>query len=222
MRVLILIDAKNFEQGVIDISRKREEFRYIDFYKLNNFVIDYLKKNLQYKDCQLTHLRTYFYTGEYTDKLIDKIERYLEKNSEKKDIIRGLLDKCKKEQEKQNIFFNYAKNYYFFEIKSKPLQFSYSDIKVLQKGVDVQLAVDLVDFTHKDMFDIAVIFSGDIDLLESIKTAKGMGKQIIIMGNSSVTAEEMKRQADLFIDVGRFDEEQLNKFTHIYNREDKN
>jgi uncharacterized protein (TIGR00288 family) len=93
---------------------------------------------------------------------------------------------------------------------------------VLQKGVDVQLAVDLVDFTHKDMFDIAVIFSGDIDLLESIKTAKGMGKQIIIMGNSSVTAEEMKRQADLFIDVGRFDEEQLNKFTHIYNREDKN
>ena len=215
MRVLILIDAKNFEQGVIDIYKKRKEFRFIDFYKLNNFIMDYLKGNLQYKNCQLTHLRTYFYTGEYTNKLIEKIERYYESSPDEKDIIKSLLEKCKKEQEKQNTFFNYAKNYYYFETKTKPLQFSYSDIKVMQKGVDVQLAVDLVDFTHKNLFDIAVILSGDIDLLESVRTSKGMGKQIIIFGNSSVTAEEMKRNADLFIDIGRFSEEQLNKFTHI-------
>lgn len=222
MRALILIDAKNFEQEVIDLSKKIMEFRYIDFYKLNNFILNYLKGNMQYKDCQLVHLRTYFYTGEYTDKLIDKIEKYLEKNPEKADLIKHLLEKSKKEQEKQNTFFNYAKNYYFFEIKTKPLQFSYSDIKLLQKGVDVQLAVDLVDFTHKNVFDIAIILSRDIDILESIKTAKGMGKQIVIMGNSSVTAEEMKRYADLFIDIGRFNEEQLNKFTHNYNKKEPN
>lgn len=215
MRVLILIDAKNFENGFIRLCKKAEEFRYVDFYKLNNFIIDYLKHNLQYKDFLLSHLRTYFYTGEYTDLLIRKIERYLSESPEKADIIQNILAKCKKEQEKQRTFFNFAKNYYFFEIKSKPLQFSYSDNKIIQKGVDVQLAVDLVDFAHKNIFDIAVLLSGDIDLLESIKTIKSMGKQIILFGNSSVTAEEMKKESDIFIDIGRFTSEQLDKFSHI-------
>ena len=215
MRVLILIDAKNFEQGIFEISKGRGEFRFIDFNRLNQFIIEYLKINFQYKEGNLKHVRTYFYTGEYTDKLIEKIEKHLEKKPEEADLIKKLLERCKKDQSKQQVFFNLAKNYYFFEIRAKPLQFSYSDIRVFQKGVDVQLAVDLVDFTHKDMFDIAVILSGDIDLLESIKTSKNMGKHIIILGSSGVTAEEMKRHADWFIDTARFSEEQLNKFTHI-------
>lgn len=215
MKVLILIDAKNFEKGVYFLCTKRKEFRYIDFYKLNTFILDYLKNNPQYKDNLLQHLRTYFYTGEYTESLIRKIEKYINREPSKKELAQDLLEKCKKEYEKQNNFLKYAKNYLFFEIKLKPLQFSPNDFKVLQKGVDVQLAVDLVDFTHKNVFDIAVLLSGDIDLLESVKTAKGMGKQVVIMGNSNVTAEEMKRHADLFIDIDRFNNEQLNKFTHI-------
>ena len=95
------------------------------------------------------------------------------------------------------------------------MQFSPSELKVFQKGVDVQLAVDLVDFTHKDIFDIAVVLSGDIDLLESVKTSKGMGKQIIIFGDSRVIAEEMKKYSDMFVDIGRFTKEELDKFTHI-------
>lgn len=31
MKVIILIDAKNFEQSIFNISRKRKEFRFIDF-----------------------------------------------------------------------------------------------------------------------------------------------------------------------------------------------
>jgi len=214
MRVLVLIDAKNFENGFFNLCRGIGQFRYIDFYKLNNFILDYLKNNLQYKNCNLTHLRTYFYTGEYTDKLIEKIENYLSKNPDKTDILRDLIDKCKREKEGQKIFFNYAKNYYFFEVKLKPLQFSFSDLKVIQKGVDVQLAVDLVDFTHKNVYDVCVLLSGDIDLLESVKTAKSMGKQIVLLGDASVTAEEMKKESDMFIDIGRFNQEQLNKFSH--------
>ena len=215
MRVLILIDAKNFEQGVFNISERLNEFRFVDFYKVNNFVMDYLRKNLQYKNCELLHLRTYFYTGEFTDKLIVKIQHSLEKNPEKIKEITLLLEKCKKDQKIQEEFFRRAKSYYFFEVKSKPLQFSPVDVKIFQKGVDVQLASDLVDFTHKNVFDIAVILSGDIDLLESIKIAKGMGKQSIIVGDKSVTAEEMKKIADLYVDIGKLEKEELNRFTHI-------
>jgi len=46
MKVLILIDSKNFENGVVNLSKKRKEFRFVDWYKLNVFIIDYFKKNL--------------------------------------------------------------------------------------------------------------------------------------------------------------------------------
>lgn len=215
MRVLILIDAKNFEQGVFNIAERINEARLVDFYKVNNFVMNYLRKNLQYKDCELAYLRTYFYTGEFTDKLIEKIQSSLEKKPEKIKEINALLEKSKKNQKIQEEFFRRAKSYYFFEVRSKPLQFSPVDVRIFQKGVDVQLAADLVDFTHKNVFDITAILSGDIDILESIKIAKGMGKQVIIVGDRGVTAEEMKKVADLYVDIGKLDKEEINKFTHM-------
>ena len=42
-----------------------------------------------------------------------------------------------------------------------------------------------------------------------------MGKQVIIFGNAKMTAEEMKKYADLFIDISRFEKEAIDKFTHI-------
>jgi uncharacterized LabA/DUF88 family protein len=215
MRILIFVDEKNFEQSVFSLSSERGEFRFIDYNKIKNFVLEYLSNNIQYKNCNLIHIRTYLYTGEYTDNLIQKIEKSINQNTDKKKYVEDIILRAKKEQEKQKTFFRFAKSYYFFEIKSKPLQFSPSELKVFQKGVDVQLAVDLVDFTHKDFFDIAVVLSGDIDLLESIKTSKGMGKQIIIFGDSRVIAEEMKKYSDMFVDIGRFTKEELDKFTHI-------
>lgn len=213
MKVLILIDAKNFEQGFYSLCSERKQFRFIDFYKISTFLMNYLKNNVQYKEHGLQHVRTYFYTGEFTDKLIEKIE-YFTKNISDKEIA-SLLSKAKKDKKKQANFFKIAKNYYFFEVRTKPLQFSTYDKKIIQKGVDVQLAVDLVDFTHKNIFDIAVILSGDIDLLESVKTAKGMGKQIIIFGENNSISEEMKKYADYFIDIERFTDEQLNQFSHV-------
>lgn len=214
MKVLILIDAKNFEQGVINASKRRNEFRFIDFHKVKNFVLEYLKNNPQYENIQLSLLRTYLYTGEYTNSLIEKIEKQSEKDKYNKKL-KELLDHSKKKYAIQKNFIKFSKSYYFFELRLKPLQFSSIDYAVFQKGVDVQLASDLVDFTHKNIYDISVLLSGDVDLLESIKIVKGMGKHIIIFSDANITAEEMKRHADLFIDMGRFSEEQLNRFTHI-------
>jgi len=88
-------------------------------------------------------------------------------------------------------------------------------LKIFQKGVDVQLAVDLVEFAYKNTFDIAVILSGDIDLIESVRTTKNLGKHVIIFGDESVTSIEMRREADMYINLGRFNTEQLNQISHI-------
>ena len=178
--------------------------------------MDYLSRNQQYKDCRLQHIRTYYYSGEYTDNLIKKMEQAMKNQKEdKKVVLQQKIDKAKKSKGIQSDFFKIAKNYYFFEVRKKPLQFNYSQCNIIQKGVDVQIAVDLVEFAYKQMFDIVVLLSGDIDLLESVKTAKNLGKHVILFGDETVTSEEMKREADFFINMSRFSDEDLNKFSTI-------
>lgn len=178
--------------------------------------MDYLENNFQYKNSDLVHLRTYYYTGEFTDQLIQRIETTIKKeeNKENRRELEELLEQAKNGKATQTEFFKKAKNYYFFELRCKPLQFSPAKNSIFQKGVDVQLAVDLVDFTHKNVYDVVVLLSGDIDLIESIQTAKNLGKHIILFGDRSVTAEELKRNIDLFIDLNRLNESELDKFTH--------
>ena len=165
----------------------------------------------------MQHIRTYYYTGEYTDNLISRMEQSYnkEKDSGRKEILKSKIEKAKKSREIQAEFLKIAKNYYFFEIRRKPLQFSPSTLNIFQKGVDVQLAVDLVEFAYKNAFDIAVILSGDIDLIESVRTTKNLGKHVIIFGDKSVTSVEMRGETDMFINLGKFSDEQLNEISHI-------
>ena len=217
MRVIILIDADNFTNGLVNVSKSKKQFRYVDYYKINKFVIEYLRKNLQYKDCDIQHLRTYYYTGKFTENLISRMECVLqkEKDASRKAALSTLIEKAKKSKKIQTEFLKLAKDYYYFEIRDKPLQFSPSTLKIFQKGVDVQLAVDLVEFAYKNTFDIAVILSGDIDLIESVRTTKNLGKHVIIFGDESVTSVEMRREADMYINLRRFDDKQLNQISHI-------
>lgn len=142
-----------------------------------------------------------------------------EKKQDIKDRLTEKIQKAKKSGQIQSEFLKRAKDYYFFEIRTKPLQFSPSSLKILQKGVDVQIAVDLVEFAFKDVFDIAVVLSGDIDLIESVRTVKNLGKHVIVFGDDSVTSEEMKREADLYINLGRFENKELDKISHIKTKE---
>ena len=47
-----------------------------------------------------------------------------------------------------------------------------------EKGIDVMLAVDLVDMARTDAYDTAVVFSADTDLLPALEAAVRMGKRI--------------------------------------------
>ena len=48
-----------------------------------------------------------------------------------------------------------------------------------EKGVDVLIAVDLVDLAEKDEYDIAILVSGDSDLVPAVKLVVFKGKKII-------------------------------------------
>lgn len=217
MRVMVFLDYDNFFHSVNAMSDECGKHLDIDTHKLNSFVKEYLSKNLQYTGHELIHIRTYCYTGEYTDNLLQKISYTIKNTSDvnEKKKLEDLLEKTKNNNERQKKQFDWMKTHYFFELRKKPLQFAPKK-GIFQKGIDVQIAVDLVSNAFLNNYDIAVLFSGDIDLLESVKTVKNLGKHVVVFSHKQMMSQELIREADMFADMSNFKPDLLSKFTHEY------
>ncbi|MCK4649618.1 NYN domain-containing protein [Candidatus Pacearchaeota archaeon] len=205
----------------------KNQDRRIDYHKLNKFVINYLSKIPQYKNKTLFHVRTYYYDGEYTDTLINKIKKHHEDikktsgSDDDKAIVQEILTKAERRlgAQKKEIFR--MSSFPFFETRLKPLQYSKKN-GIFQKGVDVQLAVDLVSNAYLDNYDVAVLFSGDIDLYESVKLVKTLGKHVIVFSHNSLMARGMTKVCDYYKDLHWLDNAQLDEFTHIFQHRPNN
>lgn len=205
-RVMMFYDLENFRQGLL----KRDSERFYEFGRVQYTIIKLLK-NIIKIDCDNSDIvRTYVYTGEYTKEIINKIKQ--EKDKQK------FLDKITKNYEGQQKFLKKARQFNFFEMRTYPLK--YENGRIFQKGVDVQIAVDFVTHAFRDNFDVAVICSGDIDLLESLKIVKSLGKKVIVMSHPKVTAINMRKEADFYLDISKLKDEELNEFSRKFTEHD--
>jgi len=50
----------------------------------------------------------------------------------------------------------------------------------VEKGVDVMLATDLLHYAWIDLYDVAVLVSGDCDFAYALQAVKNMGKHVEI------------------------------------------
>lgn len=210
MRIMIFVDLLNFELTCKSIN----PHLMLDYYKIPTFILSYVikKYNWQYFNPQL--IRAYAYGGEYTNALIEQLERLYGGNSEE-------YKKYVKNAQRQKQIENWFSNFDFFELKLKPL--GLRDGLPRQKGVDVQMAVDLVSHAYQNNYDIAIICSGDADLLESMNLVKSLGKRVIVVSKVGLGKEDrtnlasaMKKDADAIIDINKFTEEDFKQFTHLY------
>ena len=70
---------------------------------------------------------------------------------------------------------------------------------VVEKGVDVMLATDLVVRAYQDQYDTAILVSGDGDFYPAIQAVKDRGKQVEVAAFESNISAEASRVADLHI-----------------------
>ncbi len=198
MKVMIFIDLDNFRQSLFLSDKKR----FYDFGKFQYFIIKFLKEKLNYSNCNdESIIRTYAYTGDYNSSLIKKI-----KDNEK-------IEEIKRKIDIQKRFFEVTRNFNFFELKTLPLK--YENGKIIQKGIDVRIAVDLVYNALNNNFDVAIICSGDIDLIEAVKMAKNHGKRIIMVSHPNISSKELQKEADFFINIKKLNVDELNNFSRI-------
>ncbi|PIR44877.1 MAG: hypothetical protein COV10_02540 [Candidatus Vogelbacteria bacterium CG10_big_fil_rev_8_21_14_0_10_51_16] len=66
-----------------------------------------------------------------------------------------------------------------------------------EKGVDVQIAVDLLVGAYEDEYDTAVLLSSDTDLIPAIKKVRNLGKRVEYVGFSHRPSFALQRHADI-------------------------
>ena len=71
--------------------------------------------------------------------------------------------------------------------------------QMVEKGVDVMLATDLVVRAFQDQYDTAIIVSGDGDFYPAIQAVKDRGKQVEVAAFATNISPEAARAADLHL-----------------------
>ena len=205
------MDLENFNKSISALNINRTPI----VGKLPDFIFSYLEKNLKWTKYNPQIIRTYLYTGEYGDNLQKKLKRQHvnETDIEKKAIIERKIIHVTKRQVRQRQSFDELLQYDFIELRTKPLQYSPSDLSIFQKGVDVQISVDLLTHGYSNNYDVAILCTGDVDLLESVKYVKNWGKKVILLSHPKLMSYELGKISDHFIDLTKLDHEQIDTFS---------
>ncbi|MBI2626513.1 MAG: NYN domain-containing protein [Candidatus Nealsonbacteria bacterium] len=78
-----------------------------------------------------------------------------------------------------------------------------------EKGVDVKLAVDILDMAYRDRYDAAIVVSSDTDLIPAIIRVKEIGKAVEHIGFSHRPSFAMQRYSKLSRLLSRVELEQF-------------
>lgn len=212
MKVMFFVDFDNFKEHFL------YKKCYPDFNKVPRFLFEKINGILDWNKYNPRLIRTYIYSGEYSKALPDRIKQRLRRFTDlTPEQISKFLSMIKNEKNKQySIFKKINEQSKFVELKLKPLQFSHKEMKVFQKGTDVQLAVDLVHHAYQDNFDVAFVCSGDVDLLESLRLVKNHGKKIVLIAHPNSLAYDMKKECDFFFNLAKLNNEEINKISFAF------
>lgn len=66
----------------------------------------------------------------------------------------------------------------------------------VEKGVDIMLATDLLQYGWKGLYDVAILVSGDADFAYALQTAKNMGKHVEVAYFESNISRDLLEVAD--------------------------
>lgn len=67
---------------------------------------------------------------------------------------------------------------------------------MVEKGVDIMLATDLLNMAWRDLYDVAVVVSGDGDFAYAVHSVKDLGKHVEIAAFQSSLSQELAQAAD--------------------------
>ena len=110
-------------------------------------------------------------------------------------------DEAEEAYRAQQRFLSYLQEIPYFQVKYGKLV--RQGELLVEKRLDVQLAVDMVRYAAFDYFDTCILISGDRDFYPALDAIKDMGKQVEVAFFSQQTSNELRQFSDIFIDLRR-------------------
>jgi len=107
----------------------------------------------------------------------------------------------------QQAFFNSVSSTPYFELRLGRLVYvNWPHSPPYEKGVDIQLATDLLTHSFKNNFDTAILVAGDSDFVGAIQAVKDNGKNVeVALFGKERTSRPLRDVADKVIEMdGRF------------------
>lgn len=71
----------------------------------------------------------------------------------------------------------------------------------IEKGIDIQLATELIAQAYEGGYDTAVLVSGDADYCRAIEYVQDLGKRVVAAGWNNSSSPKLQRQSDEFIEL---------------------
>jgi len=99
---------------------------------------------------------------------------------------------------KQQKFFGYLRRLPYFEVRLGRL--ARRGDHLVEKGVDVRLAVDMLANASTDLYDVAVLLSGDADFSDAVQAVKNLGKHVeLAYPLARSLAGQLRDTCDVFV-----------------------
>ncbi|MCJ7633670.1 NYN domain-containing protein [Candidatus Bathyarchaeota archaeon] len=94
--------------------------------------------------------------------------------------------------------FHRALGYEGFTVITKPVKAVREDVWI-EKGVDLALATDMLVSAFRNLFDTAILVSGDQDFVTVLDEVKRLGKKVEVAAFQSTIGNELKVVADRYV-----------------------
>ena len=107
----------------------------------------------------------------------------------------------------QQAFFNSVSSTPYFELRLGRLVYvNWPHSPPYEKGVDIQLATDLLTHSFKNNYDVAILVAGDNDYVGALQSVKDNGKNVeVALFGREQTSRQLREVADRVIVMdGRF------------------
>lgn len=100
--------------------------------------------------------------------------------------------------QKQQKFIAALKNKPYFNVTLGRLELRENNTYV-EKGVDIALAVDMVDLGYLNTYDTAILISGDGDFYKAVESVKRLGKHVENAITKSCMSYNLRQTCDISI-----------------------
>ena len=95
----------------------------------------------------------------------------------------------------QQEFLNTLRETPYLEVRLGGTKLAQGGVPV-EKGIDVMLVTDLLHFAWNDLYDVAVLVSGDSDFAYALQAIKNMGKHVEVAYFESNVSKDLLAVAD--------------------------